>query len=523
MLLKLPSQTSDVPSHSRAPSLPLPAPSRATTPDFISVQDSLSSPLSSPPRSLADEHDVAVDIDVGADIDIKDLPPPVSAPILGPRASGSRAPSVAGSETEQNGVREPYCKKARCEDDADSRPPDPASSLEELCVPTFTKGRESQARDAEADQGQAAQRQKPSQKRRRRVVWSDDESDSDADIRAPASAPAPSQRRRAQEGARKRRREKDQEREREKAKKPRAKGPGTDAENEPLETPATQCAVSLSAKPVATLNAAARPAAPASATNLALPGTAPHPHLQSEPLDRDRVPAKPPHEPQLEAHELPQPVNESQPSSGDKPSKRDQAIHGETKGPDLPAYILPLPAGELEGMLIETLATTRASSLATTDLYGALMAARPALREMALPAAVGATATEQLTEEKAKEKPEGEKKPKGGGRGRGAKTDADVISRRAWVPALEGVLEAGWRRSGVFGKVVNCGTDTGDQELTLEARWFYDPDRDEDQERATLVRSMMRRPPKRSETKKAKQYYWRPLPKISRWDPEDEL
>ncbi|KAI0355794.1 hypothetical protein OH77DRAFT_1402621, partial [Trametes cingulata] len=137
---------------------------------------------------------------------------------------------------------------------------------------------------------------------------------------------------------------------------------------------------------------------------------------------------------------------------------------------------------ELEGMLIETLATARASSLATSALYGALMAARPALREMALPA------------------------------------DADAASRRAWVPALEGVLEAGWRRSGVFGKV-----DTGDQELALEARWFYDPERDEDAERAALVRSMMRRPGKRSETKKAKQYYWRPLPKISRWDPEDEL
>ena len=38
-----------------------------------------------------------------------------------------------------------------------------------------------------------------------------------------------------------------------------------------------------------------------------------------------------------------------------------------------------------------------------------------------------------------------------------------------------------------------------------------------------LVRSMMRRPGKRSETKKAKHYYWRPLPKISRWDAEDEL
>ncbi len=63
----------------------------------------------------------------------------------------------------------------------------------------------------------------------------------------------------------------------------------------------------------------------------------------------------------------------------------------------------------------------------------------------------------------------------------------------------------------------------GNQELALEARWFYDPERDEDGERAGLVRSMMRRPGKRSETKKAKQYYWRPLPKISRWDPEDDL
>ena len=42
--------------------------------------------------------------------------------------------------------------------------------------------------------------------------------------------------------------------------------------------------------------------------------------------------------------------------------------------------------------------------------------------------------------------------------GRGAKAKADAASRRAWVPALEEVLEAGWRRCGVFGKVVNQGT-----------------------------------------------------------------
>ena len=69
-----------------------------------------------------------------------------------------------------------------------------------------------------------------------------------------------------------------------------------------------------------------------------------------------------------------------------------------------------------------------------------------------------------------------------------------------------------------------CGTQgLADHALALEARWFYDPDRDEDADRAALVRSMMRRPGKRSETKKAKQYYWRPLPKISRCDAEDAL
>lgn len=62
-----------------------------------------------------------------------------------------------------------------------------------------------------------------------------------------------------------------------------------------------------------------------------------------------------------------------------------------------------------------------------------------------------------------------------------------------------------------------------DSDRPLEAQWFYVPERDEDQERAALIRSMMPRPGKRSETKKYKQYYYRPLGKISRWDPEDEI
>jgi hypothetical protein len=62
-----------------------------------------------------------------------------------------------------------------------------------------------------------------------------------------------------------------------------------------------------------------------------------------------------------------------------------------------------------------------------------------------------------------------------------------------------------------------------DAGCALEAQWFYVPESDEDQERAALIRSMMPRPAKRSETKKYKQYYYRPLEKMSRWDPEDEM
>jgi len=57
----------------------------------------------------------------------------------------------------------------------------------------------------------------------------------------------------------------------------------------------------------------------------------------------------------------------------------------------------------------------------------------------------------------------------------------------------------------------------------MEARWFYVPENDCDQERATLIKSMMLRPGKRNVTKKYKQYYFQPLDKISRWDPEDDL
>ena len=80
---------------------------------------------------------------------------------------------------------------------------------------------------------------------------------------------------------------------------------------------------------------------------------------------------------------------------------------------------------------------------------------------------------------------------------------------------------AGWSSSSF-----DCSHGFGSSRLRsrpLESQWFYVPENDEDQDRATLIRSMMPRPAKRSETKKYKQYYWRPLDKISRWDTEDDL
>ncbi|KAI0935216.1 hypothetical protein AcW1_008802 [Taiwanofungus camphoratus] len=146
---------------------------------------------------------------------------------------------------------------------------------------------------------------------------------------------------------------------------------------------------------------------------------------------------------------------------------------------------LPLPLAEVQGMLIETFATSRASSLPASSLYNSIMESRPVLKDA----------------------------PSARSEGK--------MSKKEWTRLIEDVLEEGRVTSGVFDKVENrLKIDVNHR---LEAQWFYVPERDEDQERATLIRSMMPRPAKRNETKKYKQYYWRPLGKISRWDPEDDL
>ncbi|KAF8893587.1 hypothetical protein BD779DRAFT_1060122 [Infundibulicybe gibba] len=163
------------------------------------------------------------------------------------------------------------------------------------------------------------------------------------------------------------------------------------------------------------------------------------------------------------------------PSQPDTPkSSLPKSIHNQSSSVDPKTAALD---AEMCGMLIESMATSRASSLPISTLYRIVMQSRPSLKA-------------ERTE-------------------------------KEWFDVFERVLSSGQSSrggSGVFGKVESSFKDDSDR--PLEAQWFYVPELDEDQDRATLIRSMMPRPGKRSETKKYKQYYYRPLDKISRWDPK---
>lgn len=128
----------------------------------------------------------------------------------------------------------------------------------------------------------------------------------------------------------------------------------------------------------------------------------------------------------------------------------------------------------LTGMLVEALATSRATSMDSAALYLVLTQAHP-----------------HLTVER---------------------------SKQEFLTDIATVLEAGRVRCGMFERVDSSGERS--RHKALESRWFYIPERDEDEERASLISAIMPRQ-KRNETKKYKQYYYRPLDKISRWDPED--
>ncbi|KAF9076871.1 hypothetical protein BDP27DRAFT_1312734 [Rhodocollybia butyracea] len=69
-------------------------------------------------------------------------------------------------------------------------------------------------------------------------------------------------------------------------------------------------------------------------------------------------------------------------------------------------------------------------------------------------------------------------------------------------------------RCGMFGMVESSfRNDPRALPPPFSSRFFYVPDKDPDTERASLIQLTMPGAGKRSETKKYKQYYWKPVGK----------
>ncbi|KAJ3757976.1 hypothetical protein EV360DRAFT_83505 [Lentinula raphanica] len=89
-------------------------------------------------------------------------------------------------------------------------------------------------------------------------------------------------------------------------------------------------------------------------------------------------------------------------------------------------------------------------------------------------------------------------------------SDEDIM----WVFEFERVMKEAAARCGMFGLVESSfRNDPRDRPLPFSSRFFYVPDCDPDTERAQLIRLTMPGSGKRSETKKYKQYYWKPVGK----------
>ncbi|KAG2154459.1 uncharacterized protein EDB93DRAFT_1132425 [Suillus bovinus] len=159
----------------------------------------------------------------------------------------------------------------------------------------------------------------------------------------------------------------------------------------------------------------------------------------------------------------------------DEPQVRNGSEVSVTKVESPVTNLAPLDPEQVEitGMLVEALATSRASSMDPLALHTAITQTHPHLKTK--------------------------------------------HNKKEWLNLIPAILEAGRERCGMFEKVQSSGTDGAKQ-----ARWFYVSDRDEDRERAGLLEELMPKQ-KRNETKKFKKYYYPPLQKVSRWDSEDAI
>ncbi|KAI0796159.1 hypothetical protein C8Q75DRAFT_364124 [Abortiporus biennis] len=203
---------------------------------------------------------------------------------------------------------------------------------------------------------------------------------------------------------------------------------------------------------------------------------------------------------------------------------------------NLAAAVLPIPLPEFVGLLIQTLALTRATSMTCTAIYkglstgGGVCGKGKAVARKSQLTLLGPSKEQKKKGRGRKSKKTLEEEEKMhekvnvAGDVDAVEEDVDVeLGKAEWVRIIEVVLEEEGARWGLFGKVESSFKDSPSSHSALEAQWFYVPERDPDGERAEVIKSMMPRAGKRNETKKYKQYYWRPLGKVSRWDSEGEI
>ncbi|KIK67921.1 hypothetical protein GYMLUDRAFT_155616 [Collybiopsis luxurians FD-317 M1] len=142
--------------------------------------------------------------------------------------------------------------------------------------------------------------------------------------------------------------------------------------------------------------------------------------------------------------------------------------------PQQPKSIFPPPSPldlELIGIIIETMSMSRSSSHLASALYRTVRETRSGVAGL---------------------------------------SEVDIM----WVSEFERVMKEAASRFGMFGMVESSfRNDPRDCPLPFSSRFFYVPDRDPDTERAQLIKLTMPGAGKRSETKKYKQYYWKPVGK----------
>ncbi|THH19353.1 hypothetical protein EUX98_g8793 [Antrodiella citrinella] len=176
---------------------------------------------------------------------------------------------------------------------------------------------------------------------------------------------------------------------------------------------------------------------------------------------------------------------------------------------------------EMEGMIVEALGSARASSLAVESVWRAVKSARPGLEGMRARRAPELQSEEKTQNQKGVEEQIVVGEEKGEANTQEQEEEGEVLEKREWLGIVQDVLEYGRVTSGVFGRVESSFKD--EHAHALPPHYFYVPENDADADRAAIIRSIMPRPAKRSETKKYKQYYWKPLGKVSRWDSEDAI